>query len=138
MNDNLNNLNDFEFCSKRTDKNNIELFLKLTPSKETNSLNFACVNLLINNIQTITGLLNLQTENLNKLLSAIPSEMKTLLCLENFNKKLDDAIRMNPSGITQYEIIKNFDYSEKSNYLKSITFVPALNNASLNQTVFEF
>lgn len=134
----MNDLNDISFCSIRRDDNNIQLFINLVPSKVTNNINMACINLLLNNNKTIEALCNLSEERILGIAKAIPSQMRTLLCLQSFEKNLNEVIRRNPSSIKQVELLRSLNYSEMSCYINSIELVPALNNESLKQMTFNF
>ena len=137
MND-LNDLNDIAWCFKRKNENNIQLFINLVPSKATNNINMACINLLLNNNETTKALLNLNNERLLGIAKAIPSQLKTLLCLENFNLRLNNSLKMNPSCQKQIDFLISLEYSEMSSFINSVKLVPALNNESLKQMTFEF
>lgn len=81
----IDKLNDLHYCSKLKDSNNIEKIIHLTASKESNSISFANINLLLNNLQNVETMLLLKIDILNKILNTIPSQVRTLLCLDNFN-----------------------------------------------------
>ncbi|MEV9477886.1 hypothetical protein ACOTVS_12140 [Aliarcobacter butzleri] len=132
------NLDDIKYCSHRIFHNNMELLTSLVPSMKTNQINFACINLLLNNKQNVEALLNLEIYKLKNILFSLPSQMQTLLCLNNFNSLLDEILKQNPNCFEQYELIKNFNYSGNSSFIKCISIVPALNNDNLNQMKFEF
>lgn len=116
----IENLNNLSFCSSRALCNNIELFIYEKPSSESNQINFACINLLLNNLRNIETLLLLKIEVLESILMTIPSQMRTLLCLDNFNKKLEQSLQLNPAGLMQYELIKKFDYKKHSAALNQV------------------
>lgn len=134
----MNDLNDIKFCSIRRNENNIQLFIDLVPSKVTNNINMACINLLLNNNKTIEALCNLSEVRIIGIAKAIPSQMRTLLCLQSFEKNLNEAIKRNPSAEKQIQLLQSLNYSEMSNYINSIELVPALNNESLKQMTFNF
>ena len=134
----MNDLNDINFCSIRRNENNIQLFIDLVPSKVTNNINMACINLLLNNNKTIEALCNLSEVRIIGIAKAIPSQMRTLLCLQSFEKNLNEAIKRNPSAEKQIQLLQSLNYNEMSNYINSIELVPALNNESLKQMTFNF
>lgn len=134
----MNDLNDIKFCAIRRNENNIQLFIDLVPSKVTNNINMACINLLLNNNKTIEALCNLSEVRIIGIAKAIPSQMRTLLCLQSFEKNLNEAIKRNPSAEKQIELLQSLNYNEMSNYINSIELVPALNNESLKQMTFNF
>ncbi len=134
----MNDLNDINFCSIRRNENNIQLLIDLVPSKVTNNINMACINLLLNNNKTIEALCNLSEVRIIGIAKAIPSQMRTLLCLQSFEKNLNEAIKRNPSAEKQIQLLQSLNYSEMSNYINSIELVPALNNESLKQMTFNF
>ena len=134
----MNELNDISFCSIRRNENNIQLLIDLVPSKVTNNINMACINLLLNNNKTIEALCNLSEVRIIGIAKAIPSQMRTLLCLQSFEKNLNEAIKRNPSAEKQIQLLQSLNYSEMSSYINSIELVPALNNESLKQMTFNF
>lgn len=76
--------------------------------------------------------------HLENILNALPSQIRTLLCLDKFNAMMANSLKTNPGGHQQYEMIKKFDYKKQSEYLKMISYVPTSNNVSMVQTVFDF
>lgn len=110
----INKLGDSHFCSKRTKENNVQFFIELEATNESNKIPFACVNLLLNNLENVDILLMLKTDILEKVLCTIPSQMRTLLCLDNFKYYLEESLKKNPSGKAQYELVKNTNYKEMS------------------------
>lgn len=124
----LENLNDVKYCSQRALKNNVEMFIYLEPTKESNKISFACVNLLLNNLRNVETLLLLKLEVLEKILHTIPSQMKTLLALDTFNSHLNKALEINPNAKAQYDLIKETDYSKKSLCLHNMIIPETLIN----------
>ena len=111
---NIEKLNDVSYCFKQKDSNNIKLFLDLTPSIDTNKISFSCVNLLLNNTKNVEQLLVLNMDNLEKLINVIPSQMKTLMCLNSFVNLLQIALTKNPGGSKQFQLLLNADYKDLS------------------------
>lgn len=137
----MEKIKDLSYCSKNSTKNNIKLFEKLIASKETNSLDFAHVNLLINNALTVKALLS--SKQFENIVNAIPSQLKTLLCLDTFNTHLSNAVKKNPKLQENYDLLLSTDLLEVSKSLnsktnKSIDTTGAVANNKTIQTCFEF
>lgn len=134
----LDDLNNIHYCSRNRNCNNVEKIIHLNASKESNAISFANINLLLNNLQNIETLLLLEIDVLNKILNTIPSQIRTLLCLDNFNKYLDKALGKNPQYLEQYQLIKNCDYKELSIKLNSIVAYEINHSNQHAQLAFNF
>lgn len=132
----LEKLNDLHYCSKRILHINLEIFINLELSKQSNNISFACVNLLLNNKHNVECMLKLKIEVLEKLLFTIPSQMKTLLALNNFRMFLNKALELNPNSKKQYELIDKTEYKKLSDYLNNRIVETA--KESLGQMQFVF
>ena len=134
----LNDLNNIHYCSRNRNCNNVEKIIHLNASKESNDIPFANINLLLNNLRNIETLLVLKIDVLNKILNTIPSQIRTLLCLDNFNMYLDKALANNPQYLEQYQLIKNCDYKELSIKLNTMVVYETKHSNQPTQLAFNF
>ena len=123
-------LNNIFYCASRRDKNNLELFEKLT-FKEGDSISFANVNLLLNNRETVKALL--KHKNIKRIISVIPSHLRTLIALENFNSLLVEE-SLEEISKNNLVIILNTNYKDISYQ----DFPDEMQNTSSTQLSFNF
>lgn len=134
----IEELNNVHFCSMNRNCNNVEKIIHLNSCKESNAIPFANINILLNNLQNVETLILLKIDVLNKILCTIPSQIRTLLCLDNFNMYLDKALENNPKYIEQYTLIKNSDYKELSIKLNSMIINEVNHSSQPTQLAFIF
>lgn len=124
------------YCRKNESSNNVELLLSFIPTKDTNSVSFSNINILLNNPLNCVYLLDLEENKLISVLKAFPSQIRTLLALDNFNKNLLEATENDEEKKQKVSFIKSQDYSKFSKDCDCFSTTTALNNPSLTQLTF--
>lgn len=95
------------FCASRRNLNNVNLFEKINYNNGS-QIPFANVNILLNNRESVKGLLS--HKNINRILSVIPSQMRTLIVLENFKSLLHEE-SLEEQSKKNLALIFNYDYN---------------------------
>lgn len=126
-------LNCLLYCRKHENEDNVSKILSLNISRDSNSISFVNINILLNNEMNCKIITELSNDELGKLISRIPSQFKTLLSLDNF---IGNLKKFDKKDILS--LFKSYDFKALSNNANNFSTTTALNNDELKQLVMVF